>query len=132
MSSASCSFKSDSTSFTDHYEECMKNLSAAKTAIEHSRVDAGKDLDDIRLQIEGSREATNKAIVQSRRETDRAIEQSRVDSKMEITQMRLDATKRMDLMEKEARFHNKKVDDKLASIPSESTVNEWARTATHD
>ena len=82
--------------------------------------------------IELSRQATDYAIEQSCKASDRAIEKSRVDSQMEITQIRLDATKHMDQMEKEAREHIKKVDDKLAAIPSESTVNEWARTATHD
>ena len=112
MSSASCSFKSDSTSFTDHYDECMENLSATKTAIEHSRVDVGKELDDFRVKIAASREATDTAIAQSRAETDRKIEQSRVDSKMEIAQMRLDADNRLKQMKK-----------KLKSITKRSTIS---------
>ena len=88
-----------------------------KTAIDHSRFNAGKDLDGMRLQLEGARRATNFS-----------IEQSRADSELGIQQMRIETMERMDLMEEEAREQekqqNKRVDDKLASIPSESTVNE--------
>ena len=96
MSSASRSFKSDETSFNDHYEGCMKNLSAAKTAIDHSQFEAGQDLSDMRLQLKGTRQAT-----------DFAIEKSRADSELKIRQMRIDANKRMDLMEEEAREREK-------------------------
>ena len=95
----------------------MKKLRAAKTAIDHSQFEAGQDLDGMRLQFEGARKST-----------DLSIEQSRADSELRIQQMRIESMERMDLMEEEAREQekqqNKRVDDKLASIPSESTVNE--------
>ena len=50
--------------------------------------------------------------------------------------MRIEVGERMKRLEDEATEREKKrqqmLDDKLASIPSEAMVNEWARTATDD
>ena len=79
----------------------------------------------MQLQLEGAREATRMV-----------IEQSCLDFDVKLKQMRIEAMELVDLMEDQAKERekqrNKKFDDKLASIPSESTVNEWACTATHD
>ena len=50
--------------------------------------------------------------------------------------MRIKADELMNRLEEDATKREKKrqqmLDDKLASIPSEAMVNEWARTATDD
>ena len=70
------------------------------------------------------------------KETEKAIEKSCLESHSVIKQMRFPAKEHIQLLEEQAnereKQRHKKLDDKLASIPSESRVDEWAHTVTHD
>ena len=62
------------------------------------------------------------------KETKKVIERSCLESRSKLEQMRIAAKEHTQLLEEQAtereQQRNKKLDDKLGSIPSESTVHE--------
>ena len=77
MTNASRSSKLDETSFNDHYEECMRSLKELKTAMEHSQIETGQDMEDLRFLLEENCGATTRAIADSQVKIEQMIEQSR-------------------------------------------------------